>query len=602
MIGRMPFLAAQSDERPAPAMSQRALLIEAAKLRAHYRDMPAAVVGSVFIGAFMGMVLQQGAGWRPVLYWFAAVLIQAVIRYTIYRKFNSSDPPLVDMPRWGLFAVIGCAVSGMVWGLAGLLLYVPDGLNYQFFLAMGLLGVSSASLYATTSFLPAFFAFLYPGTLLAAVPFFMESDAMHFAVGLLILMYLPFTTRFALSYHRSFLESIKLRFENIELIDALRKRKDAAEEANIAKSRFLAAASHDLRQPLHALGLFVQALQDSPLQDYEKRMVANVRRSVDSMEELFNALLDISRLDAGVVQPRMTSIPLSTVLERVFFEYEPVARQKGLRLRLAPTTVMVYSDVSLLERIIRNLVVNAVRYTDKGGIVMGCRRRGNRVRIEVWDSGRGIPAGQRLEIFREFYRLQDRDDNQHKGLGLGLAIVDRLARLLDHYVDVQSNVGRGSVFALTVPRGVQEHWLATDVVATAEPTMDLARRRVLVIDDDHSVLEGMATLLRGWHCDVVTASTGEEMRAKLPGLRSVPDLIVSDYRLQGDSNGIEVIEMLREEFNKDIPALLITADTAAERVRDAEANGLPILHKPLNPKRLRQLIQHLLRPQTHAAA
>jgi two-component system, sensor histidine kinase len=265
------------------------------------------------------------------------------------------------------------------------------------------------------------------------------------------------------------------------------------------------------------------------------------------------------------------------------------------------TAVYVRSDVSLLSRIIRNLLTNAISYTDRGGVVLGCRRSGDAVRIEVWDSGRGIPSDRHEEIFREFSQLENPERDRRKGLGLGLAIVHRLARLLGHSVELRSEVGKGSVFSITVPRGVAEDCVPIDAPPETTTAFDLAHALVLVVDDEAAVQDGMAAVLRRWGCDVLTSGSGEEMLAKLAGVGKLPDLIVSDYRLRGAENGIQVVELLRGEFNAEIPALLVTGDTAPDRLRDAEASGLPILHKPVNPARLRTLIANLLRERTRAA-
>jgi signal transduction histidine kinase/CheY-like chemotaxis protein len=589
------------DEQRAPTPADRALLTEAEKIRMQYRSMPIAFVGSVVICTLMAVVLEAGTGLEKVAYWMAAVYAYAIGRFLQWRAFNRADPLPRDMGRWRIYSITGSAVAGLIWGVGAVVLYVPDGLAYQLFLVMGLVGMGAGCVYATASVMPSFFAFFYPSLLLPAVLFLREKDALHISTGLLMLLYVSLLTPFAMHLSRFITESISLRFENLGLIGELRNQKDAAEEANIAKSRFLAAASHDLRQPLHALGLFVQSLQDSGVAARERHVIGNIRRSVDAMEELFNSLLDISRLDAGVVQPRVATISLASVFDSLRFEYAPVARQKHLALLVMSTAVYVRSDASLLSRIIRNLLSNAVSYTDQGGVVLGCRRCGDSVRIEVWDSGRGVPPDRHEEIFREFSQLDNPERDRRKGLGLGLAIVERLARLLDHTVEVRSEVGKGSVFSVTVPRGTQEDCVPIDLPPELTTAFDLSSALVLVIDDEVAVQEGMAAVLRKWGCDVLTAGSGEEMQARLAGLRRLPDLIISDYRLRGKENGIQVVEMLRGEFNVDIPALLVTGDTAPDRLRDAEASGLPILHKPVNPARLRTLIANLLRESTRAA-
>jgi len=578
----------------------RALLIAAEKVRIQYRNMPTAFVGSAVICSLMGFALAKGAGLAKVLCWMAVVYAWAIARMSQWRAFNRINPLPADMHRWRRLGIGGSAVAGLIWGVGAIALYVPDGLAYQFFLVMGLVGMGAGCVYASASVMPSFFAFFYPSMLLPAVLFLRAHDSLHFITGLLMLVYLSLMTPFALRVYRLIDESIKLRFENLGLIGELREQKDAAEDANIAKSRFLAAASHDLRQPLHALGLFVQALQETPLATRERQVIGNIRRSVDAMEELFNALLDISRLDAGVVQPHITTIPLAAVFDRVRFEYAQIARQKHLSLRVVKTSLFVRSDPSLLARLIRNLLSNAVRYTDSGGVVLGCRRMDPDVRIEVWDSGKGIPLDRHEEIFQEFYQLDNPERDRRKGLGLGLAIVKRLAKLLNYQVALHSVMGKGSVFSITLPRGCREDYVPAES-SPETAAFDLSHALVLVIDDEAAVQEGMAALLRKWKCDVLTAGSGAEMMGKLVAVQRLPDLIVSDYRLRDNENGIQVVEALRSEFNVDIPALLVTGDTGPDRLRDAEASGLPILHKPLNPARLRTLIANLLREHTRAA-
>jgi two-component system, sensor histidine kinase len=589
------------DELRALTPADRALLTEAEKIRIQYRNMPTAMLGMVVICTLMSMVLEAGIGPGKIAIWMGCVYVYAAARFFLWRAFTRRQPPAEDCHRWRTYAIVGSAVAGLIWGVGAVELYVPNALSYQMFLVMGLVGMGAGCVYATASVMPSFFAYFYPSMLLPATLFLREEDAMHVSTGLLMVLYVSLLTPFAVHLSRFITASISLRFENLGLIAELRNQKDAAEEANVAKSRFLAAASHDLRQPLHALGLFVQSLQESPLASRERHVIGNIRRSVDAMEELFNSLLDISRLDAGVVQPHIATMPLAAIFDSLRFEYAPVAREKNLALRVRKTSVCVRSDASLLSRIIRNLLANALSYTDRGGVVLGCRRCGDSVRIEVWDSGRGVPADRHEEIFREFSQLENPERDRRKGLGLGLAIVQRLAQLLGHEVELRSEVGKGSVFSITVPRGVEEDCLPVDALPETTTAFDLSHALILVIDDEAAVQDGMATVLRKWGCDVLTSGSGEEMLTKLVGVRRLPDLIVSDYRLRGEENGIQVVEMLRNEFNTEVPALLVTGDTAPDRLRDAEASGLPILHKPVNPARLRTLIANLLREHTRAA-
>jgi signal transduction histidine kinase/CheY-like chemotaxis protein len=374
------------------------------------------------------------------------------------------------------------------------------------------------------------------------------------------------------------------------------------ELANLAKSRFLAAASHDLRQPLHALGLLVAQLNaDTNLTD-RRRIIAQIDVAVLVMNDLFNSLLDISKLDAGAVAPVVTAFPLDPLLRRIEDMFTADARAKSLRLRVLPSGAWVRSDRVLLERIVLNLVSNAVRYTERGGIIVGCRRRGAALRIEVWDSGIGIPEDQRQNIFGEFYQVADAHAGR-PGLGLGLANVDRLCRLLDHPLELASTPGRGSRFSITVPQAPAHVEPAENphhpLQAAVQP---FAGKFVVMIDDDRLVLDGMCGLLRGWGCQVSASTSSGAALTSLLELQQAPDLIISDHHFTHGETGIAVIERLRHNFNSPIPALLVTGDISVERKQEAAAGGFELLQKPVPPMILRITMSEILRQRGAAAS
>jgi signal transduction histidine kinase/CheY-like chemotaxis protein len=374
------------------------------------------------------------------------------------------------------------------------------------------------------------------------------------------------------------------------------------EVANLAKSRFLAAASHDLRQPLHALGLFVAQLRGRTRADERKWIVGRLEAALSAMNELFNALLDVSKLDAGVLKPDLADFPVAQLLRQIETTFAGAAREKGLSLRVVMSGAWVRSDFVLLERIVFNLVSNAVRYTATGGVVAGCRRRGDRLRIEVWDSGPGIPPDQHQHIFGEFYRLAKADRDQRGGLGLGLAIVDRLCRLLGHPIELTSTLGKGSCFSVTVPR-VRAPAEIVKPPVSARSRFDASNGKlVVVIDDDPLVLEAMGGLMRGWGCSVVTGSTDTAVLAGLADCERPPDVIISDYHLRDGKTGIEAITRLRNALSAAIPAFLMSGDTNPEPLREARANGYPLLHKPVDPTALRAMLTQLLRKRQVAHA
>jgi signal transduction histidine kinase len=367
------------------------------------------------------------------------------------------------------------------------------------------------------------------------------------------------------------------------------ERTHQLELANRTKSRFLAVASHDLRQPLHALGFLVAHLRSHLNSIERKRTVELIDSGFAAMNELFNALLDISKLEAGVLVPNLTEFSVQRLLRRLETTFAQPASDKGLRLSVVSSAAWVRSDAILLERILLNLVSNAVRYSFSGGIVVGCRRRGETLRIEVWDSGPGIPEKERKNIFAEFYQLTDGGQDQHSGLGLGLAIVDQLRRLLNHPIELASIVGKGSRFTIVVPAVAARQ--VNDPVNLPQTKLDPATGQfVAVIDNDILVLEGTSSLLRSWGCQVAAFASYSAAVAHFTSDGRRPDLIISDYHLGDGKTGIEAIEHLRAAFAAPIPAFLITGDITAEPLRHARTHGYHLLHKPVAPITLRAML------------
>jgi signal transduction histidine kinase/ActR/RegA family two-component response regulator len=372
------------------------------------------------------------------------------------------------------------------------------------------------------------------------------------------------------------------------------------EGANQAKSRFVAAASHDLRQPLHALGLFVAQLHGKLRASERSQIVGRIEAALSAMNELFSALLDISKLDAGATTINITVFPVAQLLAHAETTFAGAAREKKLSFRALPSDAWVKSDFILLQQIVFNLVQNALRYTRSGGVLVGCRKRGDQLRIEVWDSGIGIPPDQHDKIFGEFYRLGEPDRDRRAGLGLGLAIVDRLCRLLDHPIEVKSTVGKGSVFAVTVPLApADKRAIEASIVPRAQPSLSYDKL-VLVIDDDPLVLEGMSGIFRKWGCRVITADSDSKALKAATEQDDLPDLIISDYHLADGRTGIATIEWLRGELSAPIPAFLISGDTDPATLHEAKVKGFHLLHKPVNPMALRAMFNQAVKPVPRA--
>jgi PAS domain S-box-containing protein len=373
----------------------------------------------------------------------------------------------------------------------------------------------------------------------------------------------------------------------------LREARDAAEAANRSKDKYLAAASHDLLQPLNAARLLVSTLRERTLPVAEHGLVERAHQALEGAEDLLSDLLDISRLDHHAVKPDLDAYSLDELLAPLVSEFQGVAEAAGLQLRARIAALTVSTDIRLLSRILRNFLSNACRYTPRGRILLGCRRHGDRVRLEVWDSGRGIPADQLEAIFLEFNQLEVGRAAERKGVGLGLAIVDRIAGILGCPVRVRSWPGRGSVFSIDVP--------LTAAPAQAPPGESVRRpltgdplpgRRLLVLDNESSILDSMAALLGQWGCEVVTALDQDSALRQLDG--RAPEVILADYHLDHGVLGCQVVSALRAHFDTPIPAVMITADRSNECRQHLQTLGAPLLNKPLKPGKLRAVLSQLL--------
>ncbi len=375
----------------------------------------------------------------------------------------------------------------------------------------------------------------------------------------------------------------------------LRDAKREAEEANLSKTKFLAAVSHDLLQPLNAARLFTGSLVDHPEVANCLTLVKNISNSLDDVENLLGTLVDISKLDAGVIKADISAFAVHQLLKNLAVEHQQMAKSVGLRLDFIPSSVLIKSDINLLARILRNFLSNAIRYTENGRVLLGCRRHTDYVSIEVWDTGIGIPEDKKEEIFQEFKRGDGQHLKQDRGLGLGLAIVDKITRILGHHVRVSSQLGRGSVFAVHVPLA-QEHELQRQPEAE-KPFCGLDRlngARIWVLDNDMAICLAMRTLLEGWGCLVSTGLSEEDLAEQVGGFQAAADLLIVDYHLDNEVNGVDVAIKINRQRHKPLPTLMITANYSNELKQQMRVLGHTMMHKPVKPMRLKTAITHLL--------
>jgi signal transduction histidine kinase/CheY-like chemotaxis protein len=553
-------------------------------------------------GLILCAVMWKVAPHNELVLWLGAILVNQAWRYALARRYRAASPPPECRERWGRGWTVGSTIAGSLWGAAGVLWFAPGDIGHQALLIVCLFGVIMGGINLTSVYKPTLYGFALPtlAPLIGRVA--IEGDQLHAFIAAVLLVVLGFILRFGHNLNNLMTQSLAIRYENIDLIDELQaqtaaadRARAAAEAANRGKTQFLAAASHDLRQPLHAMGLFAAALS-ARAQDLQVRnLVGSINASVEALERLFCALMDISKLDAGAVAPKRAAFPLAPMFERLQREFGPVAAAKGLRFTVVPTRMWVDSDPLLLERILANLASNAVRYTARGGVVIGARRRAGRLMLQVWDSGVGIPARERERIFEEFYQIDNAARQGSQGMGLGLAIIRRLAMLLGHVVHIDSEPGNGSRFAIEVTRVTPANATEGARLQPAAPrAATLTGACIAVVDDEGIVVEGMQALFAAWGAQVVGAASGEAMLTALGEVETYPDLLIADYRLAHDELGTEVVARLRRELGLPIPALLISGDSSAVTLERLRSCGVDFLLKPVLPEELRTEAERLL--------
>ena len=550
------------------------------------------------VAVLVGFSMYTAWGHSPValICAWAAVVLAIVFTRRAYAQRLLLQPP-EDAAR-ALRHMMGFTFAqGFMIGAAAVM-FIPElPLQGRALLTMVLVCWTGGGAATAAAYARAFYVFVVPALVPLAVVWGITGDPEDMAISAMIVLFAMIHTLFVRDNELVVRDSFAIRYENERLLEALERERqevvlarDRAEDASQAKSRFLAAASHDLRQPLHALSLYAAALKLRAADGTMGEIAQQINRALGSLSALVDSLLDISKLDAEAVKPAARRMSVKSLIERIEADFRPVAREKHIEFRVSSTENDVESDPVLLERVVRNLVDNAFKYTRAGSVTLAAEHDENSVRITVRDTGPGIPESEREKIFEEFYQIGNPERDRAEGLGLGLAIVRRLAQLLGLRVKLKSEPGRGSMFSIRLPRapalGVQPPAVIAALDADAAA---LEGRHILVLDDEPAVRVGMRELLELWGCRVAACSGYEEAQRLLDDFDLDVDVIVADLRLRQHENGIETVRRLRERVG-DVPALLVTGDTAPERLREAQASGLPLLHKPVSGENLKQEI------------
>jgi signal transduction histidine kinase/ActR/RegA family two-component response regulator len=562
------------------------------QIRLIYNQGPILVAGATLCAVIITVFLWRHLPQSTLLFWLAAVGGSTILRIWVIVIYLKADAKTRERPIWGPFFWLGTLTAGMIWGAWPLMFYQLYSTEYLLLISTIFAGMVAVSAASGSIYLPSFLSFSVPLILPLGFTHIMSGSESLVLTGLLLMMFLAVNFFLAARGHRQYRELIRSQLVNVELLERLAEEKQIAERAVVAKSRFLAAASHDLRQPLHAMGLFLSALRNGEKEPRQLEIIDDMGKSAEALNGLFNSLLDVSRLDAEIIEFNPTHVPADDMFDALRVQFMHQTKEKGVNLQVEAQNHVIYSDVILLERVLRNLLSNAVQYTTSGSIFLRCEEHesGSKL-VTLEDTGIGIPAESVEDVFSEYYQLHNPARDRTKGLGLGLAIVRRLCELMDMPLEMESVDGKGTKFKLIVPGGDPAQ--LSKAVEQSVP-MKATGGRVLVIDDEALVLQSMRHMLEGWGCEVMLAESARDA-LKIIALTDVtPQVILSDYRLRDDLNGVDAIAAIRESVEKKLPAVIITGDTSPQRLKDAKGSGFELLHKPVSPDQLHQTLIKLL--------
>jgi two-component system, sensor histidine kinase len=580
------------------------LRLRASQLRTRLRLYPTMLGGQTMLIVLFSWLMWDALSHSSLLLWVLlsySIYILDLLGWLLYRDRIDT---VQDCRRWHMAFTLFTAAGGLMWGSTALWLFPPDP-EHQAMLIMVILGLAAASVTTNPSYPSSFYIYALCVVAPLILRFALGEDPEHWPMAAILALYLAVVLKAGSELGNAFRVALRQRYENLALVEQLTEQKALAEQsrqkaetASREKSRFLAAASHDLRQPMQALTLFSEALKGCAKDDNTNQLATQIENSVHALGDMFNELLDLSRLDAGMLAVNRKHFALQPLLDRLYVNFAPLAQAKGLGFEIPvgdvtpgnspDCDVIVYSDPFLLERILRNLISNAIRYTDMGKVALACQSAGNAVKFEVVDTGIGIQSEAMPHIFEEYYQADNPHRDRRKGLGLGLAIVRRIEKLLEFRIEVASEPGKGSIFGFSMPLGDAEQ--QTQPFLITHSLHDLSGTVVALVEDDPDIRQITSELMTQWGCRVFAGELPAEVMSAIEVHSICPDLLVCDYRLPQGITAIHVIRQMREQWGKDVPSMVLTGDTAPETLLDIHASGAMLLHKPISPARLRSLM------------
>ena len=529
-----------------------------------------------------------------LMVWAGVSVSNSIISYCWHRNMFFANE-IQKYKHWQKGTIVFSFLTGGVWALLPFTLFVVDDINFLMLTIVIYCGYVSGALSVTTSNRASFLSFAIGISLPLITRLVIEGEPIHLTICALMVFYISMLFYVSSSLQVLFIDATRSELNNTKLLRQLETEKEAVEQAVASKDRFLASVSHDLRQPLNAISLFVDVLIPMQSNTAAPPILSKVKQSLKALSDMMHGLLDISKLDANAVSVTPQSFCLTTNINQILDEY----REKTTHLVLnneMTSPINVFTDPVVLNRVLRNLIDNAVKYTEQGEVTIQARQSDTHISVIIKDTGIGISKENLSIIFDEFEQLNNPERNREKGLGLGLAIVKRLCKLSDIDLEIQSKLGAGTTIRLTIePSTENTDSISSKLIEKETASEELLKGACLaIVDDESDILFGLQQLLNQWGCSLAIGHSQDELMLDLREKKWVPDAILSDLRLKGGAQGIDLIQALHEEYNKEIPAILITGDTAPERVKEVKKTGIEVMYKPIEPDVLKRNILKLL--------
>lgn len=557
------------------------------QLRLLHKSVASTLLVVIFLTAIYALILWEAVALEFLKIWLVLALVLPVARLALF-YWNWKSLTEENASAFRQFILIGNLMSGLLWG-ASTVWFFPEQLEYQLFMLFMLGGIALGASNSDVNYLPGYYAYVWSSLALLVIALIWVGEDIQMGIGVTTILFIIAISIYGSASNKATYESIRLRYENDDLVQKLEEKTLLAEKANVSKSKFLATASHDLRQPLHTSVLLLDALRFTLEKESQNDILDKLVRSHDHLSTLFDSLLDISNLDSGSVNVNFQAVSIPELYSSLEEEYRLAAQKKGLSFNVEPINAFIKTDPILISRIIGNLLSNAIRYTPKGAITLGAVEDLNQVLITVADTGIGISNDDHQKIFNEFEQLSNSHRDYRLGLGLGLSIVKRLSRLLDHEIKLDSKQDSGSTFSLRCQ--TEDPQQETMQAAAVLTDIDVKRRlNILFVDDEKPVREAISLVLNNFDMNVITAESASEAIEHLANMKPSLDVIVADYRLKNGETGLDVIEKICEFMNADIPSIIVTGEVNLDEIKQAQRKNVVIVQKPISSAVLMPLI------------